>query len=220
MSLKGQSSSTWISLYPNSAIRTGRYKLIAIIGAIASTTSYTLMILRWHGHTSFLESMYIIPGGFGNGIALSAMFVVLTAGIEHCEMAIGSSGLYLSSSVGMVAGISIASALLQGTLRNQLRISLEGIDGMQNVSVIRDLGVCRLIDVFRSSIDRYLILNMCDHWRGVWASLLQKRMLGAWDILMVCSFFHSCQLASASVLIRCRGFSFWLRGCSSCSTMH
>ncbi|KAN0099992.1 MFS general substrate transporter [Hyaloscypha variabilis] len=116
-----------------SAIRTGRYKLIAIIGAIASTTSYTLMILRWHGHTSFLESMYIIPGGFGNGIALSAMFVVLTAGIEHCEMAIGSSGLYLSSSVGMVAGISIASALLQGTLRNQLRISLEGIDGMQNI---------------------------------------------------------------------------------------
>jgi len=92
------------------------------------------MILRWHGNTSFLESLYIIPGGFGNGIALSAMFVALTAGIERCEMAIGSSGLYLSSSVGMVAGISIASALLQSTLRKQLRISLEGVDGMQNVS--------------------------------------------------------------------------------------
>jgi len=113
--------------------RTGRYKLIAIIGAIASSTSYTLMILRWHGHTSFLESLYIVPGGFGNGIALSAMFVALTAGIEHCEMAIGSSGLYLSSNVGMVAGISIASALLQSTLRKQLRISLEGIDGMQDI---------------------------------------------------------------------------------------
>ncbi|KAE9364881.1 major facilitator superfamily transporter [Stipitochalara longipes BDJ] len=113
--------------------KTGRYKLIAVIGAIASTTSYTLMMLRWHGHTSFLESLYIIPGGFGNGIALSAMFVALTAGIEHCEMAIGSSGLYLSSSVGMVTGISIASALLQSTLRKQLRISLEGIDGMQDI---------------------------------------------------------------------------------------
>jgi hypothetical protein len=74
------------------------------------------MILRWHGHTSFLESLYIVPGGFGNGIALSAMFVALTAGIEHCE-------------------ISIASALLQSTLRKQLRISLEGIDGMQDVSL-------------------------------------------------------------------------------------
>lgn len=92
------------------------------------------MMLRWHGHTSFLESLYIIPGGFGNGIALSAMFVVLTAGIDHCEMAIGSSGLYLSSNVGMVAGISIASALLQSTLRKQLRISLEGTEGMNKVS--------------------------------------------------------------------------------------
>jgi hypothetical protein len=108
--------------------------LIAVIGAIASSTSYTLMMLRWHGHTSFLESLYIIPGGFGNGIALSAMFVVLTAGIDHCEMAIGSSGLYLSSNVGMVAGISIASALLQSTLRKQLRISLEGTEGMNKVS--------------------------------------------------------------------------------------
>jgi len=62
------------------------------------------------------------------------MFVALTAGIEHCEMAIGSSGLYLSSSVGLVAGISIASALLQCTLRKQLVISLEGMDGMQDVS--------------------------------------------------------------------------------------
>jgi hypothetical protein len=97
------------------------------------------MILRWHGNTSFLESLYIVPGGFGNGIALSAMFVALTAGIEHCEMAIGSSGLYLSSNIGMVAGISIASALLQSTLRKQLRISLEGMDGMQDVSYLETL---------------------------------------------------------------------------------
>jgi hypothetical protein len=94
------------------------------------------MMLRWHGNTSFVESLYIIPGGFGNGIALSAMFVALTTGIDHCEMAIGSSGLYLSSSVGMAAGISIVSALLQSALGKQLRISLEGFDRMQDVSAI------------------------------------------------------------------------------------
>ncbi len=114
--------------------------MIAVIGAISSSIAYTFMILRWHGHTSFLESLYIVPGGFGNGIALSAMFVVLTAGIDHCEMAIGSSGLYLSSNVGMVAGISIASALLQSTLRKQLRISLEGRDGMNDVGYLLTLG--------------------------------------------------------------------------------
>ncbi|PMD60334.1 uncharacterized protein K444DRAFT_663170 [Hyaloscypha bicolor E] len=46
--------------------RTGRYKLIAVIGVAASSTSYNLMILRWHGNISFLESLCIIPGGFGN----------------------------------------------------------------------------------------------------------------------------------------------------------
>jgi hypothetical protein len=67
------------------------------------------------------------------------VFVALTAGIEHCEMAIGSSGLYLSCTVGMVAGISIASALLQSTLSKQLRggvFFLEGVDGMQDVRVL------------------------------------------------------------------------------------
>lgn len=91
------------------------------------------MMLRWHGHTSFLESLYIVPGGFGNGIALSAMFVALTAGTEHCQMAICSSGLFLSSNIGMVVGISASSALLQSSLRKQLRVSLEGTDGMNEI---------------------------------------------------------------------------------------
>ncbi|KAH8591517.1 major facilitator superfamily domain-containing protein, partial [Bisporella sp. PMI_857] len=112
---------------------TGRYKRIAILGAIASTTSYTLMLLRWHGHTSFLESLYIIPGGFGNGIALAASFIALTAGLQACQTAIASSGLYLASNVGLVGGLSIASAVLQTSLRRELRIGLEGIDDREGV---------------------------------------------------------------------------------------
>lgn len=84
------------------------------------------MLLRWHGHTSFFESLYIIPGGFGNGIALSASFIALTANLDQSQVAIASSGLYLSSNVGMVTGISVASAVLQTSLRKQLRIDLEG----------------------------------------------------------------------------------------------
>jgi hypothetical protein len=93
------------------------------------------MILRWHGHTSFLESLYIIPGGFGNGIALSTTFIALTAGVEQGQMAIASSGLYLSSNIGMVSGLSIAVAILQSTLRKELRIGLEGEDGREEVGI-------------------------------------------------------------------------------------
>ncbi|PVH69662.1 MFS general substrate transporter [Cadophora sp. DSE1049] len=113
--------------------RTGRYKLISILGAISASLSYTLMLVRWHGHTSFLESLYILPGGFGNGIALGVTFIALTAGVDPSQMAIAGSGLYLSSNIGMVGGLSIAAAVLQGTLRKQLRISLEGMEGRDEI---------------------------------------------------------------------------------------
>jgi hypothetical protein len=48
-------------------------------------------------------------------------------------MAVASSGLFLASNVGMVSGVSIAAAILQSTLRKQLRISLEGLDGRDEV---------------------------------------------------------------------------------------
>ncbi|OCK73579.1 putative tetracycline-efflux transporter [Lepidopterella palustris CBS 459.81] len=113
--------------------RTGYYKFISILGAISSTSAYLLLMLRWHGNTSFLESLYIIGGGFGNGISLSASFIALTAGIEPCQMAIASSGLYLSSNVGTVGGLSIAAAIFHSTLEKSLRIALEGIDGREEI---------------------------------------------------------------------------------------
>lgn len=124
---------------PNTALtspshRTGRYKAISVLGALSASLAYTLMILRWHGHTSFLESLYIIPGGFGNGIALSASFIALTAGVDAGQIAIASSGLYLSSSLGMVSGLSVAAAILQSTLRKELRIRLEGWGKREMVS--------------------------------------------------------------------------------------
>jgi hypothetical protein len=106
---------------------------MAVIGAIASTSAYLLMMFRWNGNTSFAESLYIIGGGFGNGISLSTSFVALTAGVQPTEMAIASSGLYLSSNIGMVGGLSIAAALFQSTLRKSLRVALEGIEGREEV---------------------------------------------------------------------------------------
>ncbi|KAH8655148.1 major facilitator superfamily domain-containing protein [Tricladium varicosporioides] len=129
--------------------RTGRYKFISIIGALSSSFAYTLLILRWHGHTSFIESLYIIPGGFGNGIALSASFIALTAGVDACQVAIASSGLYLSMNIGMVGGLSITGAVLQSTLRKQLRISLEGMEDREQTQIISralsDLEYVRLL---------------------------------------------------------------------------
>lgn len=40
----------------------GQYKWLIFLAASMSAGSYTLLILRWHGNTNWLESLYIFPG--------------------------------------------------------------------------------------------------------------------------------------------------------------
>ena len=91
------------------------------------------MIFRWRGNTSIWESLYIGPGGFGNGIILATTFVALAAGVDEAQMAIASNGLYLSANIGGLIGISLASNVLQATLRTGLETGLKGFQDPQPV---------------------------------------------------------------------------------------
>ncbi|ESZ91294.1 efflux pump antibiotic resistance protein [Sclerotinia borealis F-4128] len=128
--------------------KTGTYKPILLLGALSSTTSYILLLTRWHGHTSFLESLYIIPGGFGNGIALSATFIGLTAGVEQEELAIASSGLFLSANIGTVVGLTVAGSVMEGGLEKGLRVALEGWEGRERVGGLLSL-VSSCLEIFK-----------------------------------------------------------------------
>lgn len=41
--------------------RHGRYKKLILFATLCSGTSYLVLMLRWHGNTSWLESLEIIP---------------------------------------------------------------------------------------------------------------------------------------------------------------
>ncbi|WAO90310.1 MFS domain-containing protein [Fusarium falciforme] len=106
--------------------RYGRYKLPTVFAALSSAFCFTLLLIFWRGHTSVLQSLFVFPGGFATGIAHSTTFVALAAGVEEQDLAIASSGLYLSGSVGAVAGLCSASAAFQSALRSALRKALIG----------------------------------------------------------------------------------------------
>jgi MFS family permease len=97
--------------------RTGRYKALTLGATGGASLAYLLLILRWHGHTNWLESLYIFPGGFGSGIANSALFISIQAALDPRFAAIAASTLYLASSIGMLAGMAGVSAVLQQSLR-------------------------------------------------------------------------------------------------------
>lgn len=75
-------------------------------------------------------------------------------------MAIASTGLYLSGNIGMLAGSSLASNILQTSLRQGLTNELRGFDGWEVVRRCESFALNEDSLVCRSEIDLYPISNM------------------------------------------------------------
>ncbi|KAK0638139.1 Multidrug resistance protein fnx1 [Lasiodiplodia hormozganensis] len=101
--------------------RTGKYKVLITFGTTCTSICYILMLFRWKSHTNLWESLYIIPGGFGTGIAASALFIAITACVEPSFVAIASSTMYLSTSIGALVGLASSSAVLQTIVHRGLQ---------------------------------------------------------------------------------------------------
>lgn len=94
---------------------------------------FMLLISFWHGDTPPWQCLFVFFGGLATGIAHSAIFVAVTAGVGEEKMAIAGSGLYLSGNIGAVAGVAAGSALFQTSLRRYLFASLDGMAGGKEV---------------------------------------------------------------------------------------
>lgn len=64
---------------------------------------------------------------------MATTFVYLAAGVDESQMAIASTGLYLSANVGGLVGASLASNVLQSSLSSALNRGLKGIPDQRNV---------------------------------------------------------------------------------------
>lgn len=104
--------------------RSGRYKALTIFAVTASSFSYLLLLLRWHGNTNFWESLYIFPSGFGTGIAQSAVFISLQAVVDVAHIAPAVSFMYLSTTVASTAGLCVSGAVEGAAVRRILHNKL------------------------------------------------------------------------------------------------
>lgn len=100
-------------------------------------------MFRWHGHTNVWESLYIFPGGFGTGVAQSAVFVSLQAVIAHpSHLAPAISFMYLTTTVALTIGLPLSDAVMRGVLRRVLEGRLIGL-GL-GVGEVRKVGLLSL----------------------------------------------------------------------------
>jgi len=115
--------------------KTGRYKYLTIMGSVASTTAYAIVLLRWHGATGWSDVWYTFFGGFGMGTMQSTTFIHLAASLDQSEMAIAGTALYVAQNVFMLLGIQLATTVLHAQLRTNLENSLHGIKHKSKVRV-------------------------------------------------------------------------------------
>ncbi|KAI1491860.1 major facilitator superfamily domain-containing protein [Biscogniauxia mediterranea] len=119
--------------------RTGRYKSPVVLAGMVSCLSYGLMILRWNGHTNWLESLYITPGGFGTGVSGTAVFIALQSSIDPSDKAVAASGLYLAATIGSMVGMAASNMALSTVLPSHLRMRLHelGLDVIDIEKIIK-----------------------------------------------------------------------------------
>ncbi|KFY33322.1 hypothetical protein V494_07735 [Pseudogymnoascus sp. VKM F-4513 (FW-928)] len=167
--------------------RTGRYKALLTIASACASVSYLLLILRWHGHTNWLESLYVVPGGFGSGMLNSAAFVALTATIDRDQVAMAASTFFLSANGGMAVGMASASAVLQSGLRSGLEARLGDIPhrdlvikkSMSSIDYIQSLeGDVKsiVVGVYTDSLQKSHYLNLGFAVTGLFVSLLVEEI--------------------------------------------
>ncbi|CAI0647165.1 unnamed protein product [Colletotrichum noveboracense] len=119
--------------------KTGRYKYLLVLATLASSLSYVLLLLRWHGDTNVWESLYILPGGLGAGLVQSAGFIAAQAGVNPKHKAAITSGIFLTVQIGMIIGLSSVSAVMMETMRWRLEELLKGmgLDALVRKTIIQ-----------------------------------------------------------------------------------
>ncbi|KAI0426279.1 major facilitator superfamily transporter [Xylaria sp. FL1042] len=104
--------------------RTGGYKAVILGSSLFASTGYALLVIRWLGDTNWWESLYIVFGGFGSGMAGSAVFVSINAVVEPEHKAVANSGLQLAIPIGMLLGVTAGSAVMLDVLQRVLNRKL------------------------------------------------------------------------------------------------
>ncbi|CAG8416725.1 unnamed protein product [Penicillium salamii] len=106
--------------------RTGQFKALLILAGLIASISYALLYLRWNGDTGFWESLFILPGGLGTGVASASAFVAMTAMLPAEEVAMATAGFMLLVGFSMTAGVTTSNSVLGMEFQTQLKKNLHG----------------------------------------------------------------------------------------------
>lgn len=107
--------------------RTGCYKSVIYVATILGIICYALVLIRWHGSSSLLDSSYLILGGLGMGSTQSTTFVHLVAALDAKDLAVAGTTWFLCQSAGMLIAANVFNMVHNLALTSMLGSALEGV---------------------------------------------------------------------------------------------
>lgn len=105
---------------------TGQFKMLLVLAGLVAGISYLLLYLRWDGHSGFWQSLFILPGGLGTGIAGASSFIAMSAMLPAEEIAMATAGYMLIVGFSMTAGVTTSNSVLGMEFQRQLRLNVHG----------------------------------------------------------------------------------------------
>jgi predicted MFS family arabinose efflux permease len=115
--------------------KTGKYYWLTL-GAYSAMTLGLIPIILCSGpvtHSIVGITIGMVITGFSNGIGVTTTLIALIANTTPEEQAIATACSYLFRSLGSVTGVSLASTIVQQSLRSNLRASLKSDHDIEKI---------------------------------------------------------------------------------------
>jgi EmrB/QacA subfamily drug resistance transporter len=101
--------------------RTGKYKLLTVLGITLMLASMALMLMLSAGSQAWHLSAIVVVLGLGAGLAMPTMSVVIQNAVSHQYLGVATSSRQFFMQIGGVLGTAIFGVLLTTTFQSEFR---------------------------------------------------------------------------------------------------
>lgn len=182
---------------------TGLYRLAITIANTLTIASFSIIFLRWRGQIGWPETVILcFPVGIGFGVSLSAAFIGLAAGLDPSQVAVSTSGFYLSLNIGSLTGVTSASVLISVFVQRELSRRLGDLPNAGQI--IRDvMSSFDSINDLPREVGQVVLGAYTQSFKGVWCKFLSSEW--EWEALayivtVTCLIFGCLSLVAGMVM--------------------
>ncbi|KAJ5186075.1 Major facilitator superfamily domain general substrate transporter [Penicillium cf. griseofulvum] len=157
--------------------RTGQFKILLVVAGLVAGISYLLLYVHWNGHSGLWESLFILPGGLGTGIASASSFIAMSSMLPADEIAMATAGYMLIVGFSITAGVTTSNSVLGMEFQRQLKLNLHG-PGSEKV-------------IERAMADTNYIAHLSGHLREIVVACYVSGLKHTYLVSLGCSLLAS-----------------------------